>query len=104
MTRTHHSPRGSVLIAVLIVVVVLSLVAYRFTDAMSAQRRAAQRSADAAQARVAAVSGVHWAAAALADPDTFYNVLGGDPGQDNEIFYDQVFWTDPNNPQRQARF
>jgi type II secretory pathway component PulK len=112
MTRTRHSPLtthqssrpGSVLIAVLIVVVVLSLVAYRFTDAMSAQRRAAQRSADAAQARVAAVSGVHWAAAALADPDTFYNVLYGDPSQDNEIFADQVYWTDPNNPKRQARF
>jgi hypothetical protein len=93
-----------VLIAVLIVVVVLSLVAYRFTDSMSAQRRAATRSTDAVQARAAAVSGVHAAAAWLADPETNFDYFGGDPTQDNENFNDVVIWTDPNNPKRQARF
>jgi type II secretory pathway pseudopilin PulG len=93
-----------VLIAVLIVVVVLSLVAYRFTDSMSAQRRASQRSADAVQARAAAVSGVHAAAAWLADPETNIDYFGGDPTQDNENFNDVVVWEDPSNPQRKARF
>ena len=106
----HTSPaarRGSVLIAVLIVVVVLSLVAYRFTDSMTAQRRASQRTADAVQARAAAVSGVHWAAASLADPDTFHGVLQGDPTVHNaDVFGEQIYWTDPNvpNSKRQAKF
>jgi hypothetical protein len=111
MMRTHHSPltthhcrRGSVLIAVLIVVVVLSLVAYRFTDSMSAQRRASQRGADAVQTRAAAVSGVHAAAAWLADPETYHDYFGSDPTQDNENFYNVAYWTDPNNSKRQVRF
>ena len=103
-SKTRGLRSGSVLIAVMIVIVVLSLVAYRFTDSMSGVRRAAQRSADAGQARAAAASGVQWAVAALADPDTFNNVLGRDPTQNNDIFNDQTYWTDPNNPKRQARF
>ncbi len=95
--------RGYVLIAVLIVVVVLSLVAYRFTDSMTGEYRAAARSADVVQARAAAVSGVHYAAAMLADPETFYDVLGGDPTQDNPEFQDVVVRTDPKTG-REARF
>ena len=41
------------------VVVVLSLVAYQYSDAMATEYRAAARSSDAVQARLAAVSGVH---------------------------------------------
>jgi type II secretory pathway component PulK len=95
---------ASVLIAVLIVVVVLSLVAYRFTDSMATQRRAAMRTADAAQARAAAISGIHWAAAALADLDTFHDVLGGDPTYANDLFSDQPYWTHTSYPNRQAWF
>ena len=58
---------GYVLIAVLIVIVVLSLMAYRFTDSMSGEYRAGAKSADAARARAAAVSGIHYTAALLAD-------------------------------------
>src|SRR5258706_5888137 len=64
---------GYVLIAVLIVIVVLSLAAYQFVELMGAEYRVAVRTNDAAQARLAAVSGVHYAAAMLADRDTFWN-------------------------------
>lgn len=75
--------RGYVLIAVLLVIVVLSLAAYRFTDAMTGEYRAGARSSESAQARAAAVSGVHYAAAVLADRDAFINYLNGDPTLDN---------------------
>jgi type II secretory pathway component PulK len=71
--------RGYVLIAVLLVIVVLSLAAYRFADAMGAEYQAAIRATEAAQARAYAVSGIHYAMAALADPVTFYDMLGGYP-------------------------
>src|SRR5258708_6121088 len=70
---------GYVLIAVLIVIVVLSLAAYQFTELMTAEYRAAARTNDAAQARPAAVSGVHYAAAMLADPASYFGDLGGNP-------------------------
>ena len=70
---------GFVLVAVLVVVVVLALAAYQFTDLMTAESRAAARSGDAAQARLAAASGVHYAAAMLADPTSFNTTLAGNP-------------------------
>lgn len=71
--------RGYVLIAVLVVIVVLTLAAYQFTDLMTAEHRAAARTTDAIQARHSAVSGVHYAAAMLADPASFYGDLQGNP-------------------------
>jgi Tfp pilus assembly protein PilX len=70
---------GYVIFAVLIVIVVLSLVAYRFTESMTAEYRASARSADDAQAKAAAVSGLHYAAAVLSDRETFYGDLDGNP-------------------------
>lgn len=94
---------GYVLIAVLIVIVVLSLVAYRFGDAMSGEYRAAARAADWARARAAAVSGIHYAAALISDPLTRDGDLGGNIF-DNPAFADVPVWADPANPGRQARF
>src|SRR5207302_3890787 len=68
---------GYVLIAVLIVIAVLSLAAYQFTELMTSEYRAAARTNDAAQARHAAVSGIHYAAAMLADPASYFGELGG---------------------------
>ena len=73
---------GFVILAVLIVVVVLSLAAYRFTDLMTAEYRAAARSQTSAQARAAARSGVHYAAAMLSDPAILNGELGGNPYAD----------------------
>lgn len=77
---------GYTLIAVLIVVVVLSLAAYRFSDAMTSEYRVAVRTAEAAQARTFAASGVHYAAGLLADPDTLANRLGGNPYDAPDVF------------------
>src|SRR5947207_4295011 len=86
--RTPHTAGrpGYVLIAVLLVVVVLSLAAYQFTEVMTSEHRAAARRTDAAQVRACAVSGLHYAAAVLADRDTFNNTLGGNPFDNPDQF------------------
>lgn len=104
--RTARARRpGYVIIAVLIVIVLLSLMAYRFTDGMTAEYRAGVRTSDAAQARAAAVSGVWYAAALLADPDAFADSLGGDPTLDNpSVFSDVAVRTDADRPNKDAKF
>jgi type II secretory pathway component PulK len=85
--HTRRAPRGGyVIFAVLIVVVVLSLVAYRFTDAMTAEYRVGARANDAAQAKSAAVSGLHYAAAVLSDRATFAGELESDPFDNPDVF------------------
>lgn len=81
--------RAYTLIAVLIVVTVLSLAAYRFADGMTSEYSVAVRTSEAAQARSFAVSGVHYAAAALADPNTFSGTLANNP-YDNPSFFSNV--------------
>ena len=74
------TPRKAyVLIAVLIVVTVLALAAYRFTDAMTSEYTVAARSAEAAQTKAFAASGVHYAMGVLADPSTFSGTLNSNP-------------------------
>ncbi|CAN5557355.1 hypothetical protein BH11PLA2_BH11PLA2_06080 [soil metagenome] len=77
---------GYVLFAVLIVVVVLSLSAYRFADTMSAEYSVAVRSTEAAQAKAHAVSGIHYAIGMLNDPTTRNETLGGNPYNNAENF------------------
>ncbi|HEV3383713.1 MAG TPA: hypothetical protein VG097_02800, partial [Gemmata sp.] len=103
--------RGYVLVAVLIMIVVLSLLAYRFTDAMTSENRGATRTADMAKLRLAAVSGIHYAGASLADPNTFTQTLGGSalyatPSIFNNqpYFASQVVYTDPKNPNKNVMF
>lgn len=94
MTTTLRTPNptaapargGYVIFAVLIVVVVLALVAYRFTDSMTAEYRASSRASDEAQARAAAASGLHYAAAVLSDRATFASELEGNPFDNPAIF------------------
>jgi hypothetical protein len=91
--RLHprHTPAaraGYVIFAVLIVIVVLSLVAYRFTESMTSEYRAGVRTTDDAQARMAAVSGLHYAAAILSDRNTLYGELDGNPFDNETIFRD----------------
>jgi type II secretory pathway component PulK len=77
---------GYVIFAVLIVIVVLALVGYRFADAMGTEYRAAVRTQEEAQVKMAAYSGLHYAAAVLADRNTFNNELGGNPFDNPDIF------------------
>lgn len=64
----HARRRGYVLFIVLVVVVVLSLVAYQYHDSMGAESVAALRAHEGEQARANAVSGIYYAAAILTDP------------------------------------
>lgn len=82
-----HRP-GYALIAVLIVVVVLSLAAYRFADAMTSEYQVAVRTTEAAQVKSHAASGVHAAMGMLSDPETLNGLLGGNPS-DNPLFSNQ---------------
>ena len=63
---------GVVLIAVLVVVTLLLLAAYQYAEMMTAEYKAANSIVRAAQARAAAASGVYYAAALLADPDSYH--------------------------------
>lgn len=104
LRRTCRSAREAyVLIAVLVVIVVLSLAAYRFSDSMVSEYRAGVRTKDMAQVRAAAVSGIHYAAALLADHDTLVNQVG-DPFNNPAWFQDVVVRSDPNNPGKELRF
>ncbi len=86
-SQAARSPRpGYVIFAVLIVVVVLSLVAYRFAESMTSEYRAGVRTAEDAQVKLAAVSGLHYTAAILADRETFYGDLDGNPFDNPAIF------------------
>src|SRR5262249_1419455 len=67
---------GCVLLAVLVIVVLLSLAAFQYSELMFAEYRAADSSWKAVEARAAAESGIHYAAAMLSNPDAFSGKLG----------------------------
>ena len=93
-TKTVRSaPRkGYVLFAVLLVTVVLSLTAYRFTDSMVTENTVAARSAEQVQAKLAAVSGVYYAAGLLADSSAMAG-LGFDVSDNPTLFSGQPVGT-----------
>ncbi len=72
--------RGAVLVVVLVVVVLLSLAAYAFTESMVVEMQAARLDAQKSRARAAALSGVEYAAAVVADPQLSPARLAHDPG------------------------
>jgi hypothetical protein len=93
--------RAFVLLAVLVVIVLLSLAAYRYTDWMTAEGRATQSSIKAMQARSFAVSGMHYAAAQLVSAE---GSLGGNP-YDNAGVFQGIEVPIPNAPaSRTGRF
>ena len=72
------SRRGYVLIAVLIVIAVLSLAAYRYSAMMLAEYRATNRISKNAEVKAIADSGIHYSAAILSDP-TAMSTIGSNP-------------------------
>lgn len=81
---------GYVLLAVLIVIVVLSLAAYRYSDMMSAEYRASNRILRNAEAKALADSGIHYAMALLADKTAFSaSPLNGNPYDNRDAFMDR---------------
>jgi type II secretory pathway component PulK len=83
ITAHHLKPtprrRGVVLLAVLVVIVLLTLAAYQYSDLMLAEYKASVNSHRALQARAIADSGIHYAAAALANQTNVDSILGGNP-------------------------
>src|SRR5262245_22705713 len=71
--------RGVVLLAVLVVVALLSLAAFQYSDMMLTEYKAADAYTRSAQARAAAEAGVHYVAALLSNPDAVQNTLSGNP-------------------------
>ncbi|VTS06172.1 type II secretion system protein GspK [Tuwongella immobilis] len=104
-SRRQSAPRqsGFVLVAVLVVVVLLSLAAYQFSELMTAETRAANRIVRIAQARALAESGIHYAAAILADSESLQSVAGGNPF-DNESAFKDVIVVSNSVPRLQGRF
>ncbi len=84
-SRTPRRP-GYVLLAVVMVIVVLALVAYRFADAMGSEQAVAHRAGEAAQAKAFAISGIHYAMGMLSDPASMSNELGDNPYDNYSAF------------------
>lgn len=107
MKRTRPQPAqrsAIVIVAVLVIVSLLALAAYQYSDLMLLEYRAADSAARAQQARAFADSGVYYTAAVLANPDTMSGMLGGNPYDNAGAF--QSIAVDPNqtNTRRQGRF
>ena len=107
MTFLRHDPSksrsGAVLIAVLIVIVLLTLVAFQFSELMLQEYAAANSSMKAVQARACADSGIYVAAAMLADKDTLKGTLGNNP-YDSESQFGNVLVHDDSERTITGRF
>src|SRR5262245_55697946 len=87
-TTDRDQRQGVVLLAVLVVVVLLTLAAFQFSELMMSEFRAANSVANAAQARAFAESGVNYTAMLLSDPTAFNDMLGGNPYDNEAAFRD----------------
>src|SRR5262245_38980846 len=85
-TTTVPRREGVVLVAVLIVIVVLSLAAYQYSELMVAEFKANDNYHRAAQAKALADSGLHYAAALLANQENIVKLLDGNPYDNPERF------------------
>src|SRR5690242_14267992 len=104
IATTGSDPRrGVALIAVLVVVAVLGLAAYRFSDLMQGEQQAAESYRRSVQARTLADSGINYIAAALAsDANGQTSILGGNPYNNTAL---QAFLVhDDDNPRLRGRF
>src|SRR4051794_32333457 len=94
---------GFVLIAVLVVITLLALAAYQYSELMTSEYNAVETASRATQARALANSGVHYAAAVLADKNSFEGVLNGNPYNNAGAFQDQLV-APSDTPRFQGRF
>src|SRR5262245_17963706 len=86
LAQSGSERRGVVLIAVLVVVTLLTLAAYQYSELMMGEYKAATSFVRAAQARAAAESGVSYAAMLLSDPNALAETLGGNPYDNRDRF------------------
>jgi type II secretory pathway component PulK len=87
--RDYGRRRGVVLLAVLVVIVLLSLAAYHYSDVAFASYKSADLGQQMAQAQALADSGIHYAAALLSNPDSLANVLNNNP-YDNPTAFSKI--------------
>jgi hypothetical protein len=88
---------------VLVVIALLTLAAYQYSELMMAEYRAADSYNRSAQARALAASGVHYTAALLSSPDSFTTVLNGNPYDNPGVFASVAVGTSDSS-RAQGRF
>src|SRR5260370_42241207 len=91
--KTVKKRRAVVLFAVLIVVSVLALAAYHYSDMTMAEYRSVDSYRRSIQAHAAANSGIHYAAAMLSDSNAFTNSLSSYPYDNSSCFPSQIIVT-----------
>lgn len=101
LPRVNRRRRGVVLFAVLLIIVLLTLAAYKYNDWMLAESRAIDSSIRASQARAFALSGVHYVAAMLAADGG--EALSGNPWDNADMFQHIEVPVSGQNP-RTGRF
>src|SRR5436305_11092250 len=87
---TARRRQGFVLIAVLVVITLLALAAYQYSELMTSEYKAVEAASRATQARALANSGVHYAAALLSDPNSFTGTLNSNPYNNQSVFQSQL--------------
>ena len=101
--KSGRTPRrGIAMIAVLVVVAILALAAYRFSDLMVAEQQAADSYTRSLQARANAASGVNYVAALLAAPNTQSNLNGN--YYDNPSMFQAILVSDGDTARQRGRF
>src|SRR5436305_5089444 len=94
---TARRRQGFVLIAVLVVITLLALAAYEYSELMTSEYNAVETLSRATQARALANSGVHYAAAVLSDPNAFQGTLNGNPYNNPGPFQGQLVAPNDNS-------
>jgi type II secretory pathway component PulK len=95
--------RGVVLLLVLMILVVLTLSAYRYSELMTGEARTADSIARSVEAQALADSGISYAAALLSNTSTFSSVLNNAPWDNAEVF--QGILVQPHDvPKLRGRF
>jgi type II secretory pathway component PulK len=92
-----------VLLIVLVIVVMLALAAYQFSELMLAEAKAADSANRTAQARAMALSGIHYSAALLSNSDSLANTLNSNPW-DNTAAFQGILVQDNDQTHFRGRF
>jgi len=95
--------RGIVLLSVLVVLVVLTLAAYQYSEYMMAEYQAADSHMKMTQTKALAWSGVNYMAVSLSNSDYFINTLNSNP-YDNPQYFQGIPVGTANNPNMQGNF
>jgi type II secretory pathway component PulK len=88
---------------VLVVIVLLALASYQYSESMTSQAKASENGLRAAQARAFASSGIQYAAIMLSDPTNFTGVLNSNPYNNASAFGQQIIQPS-DTPRNQGRF